>query len=128
MLNELKSDFELILMGTKDPKYVEGVAATLQKEETIFDYVINKEHLFSHPDLRFHTLDLNVLLGYRDIKEVIVVSHSCERHFFHYANGVPTKEFSGNKKDFSLYALSKYLKGFKDVKDVRVKISEDFVI
>ena len=33
MLSELKQDFELILMGTKDQKYVEGVAAKLQKEE-----------------------------------------------------------------------------------------------
>ena len=46
----------------------------------------------------------------------------------HVNNGVPVREYLGNKKDFSLYALTKYLKSFKEVKDVRVKIAEDFGI
>lgn len=47
---------------------------------------------------------------------------------FNTHNGVPVKEFTGNKKDLSLYSLTKYLKTFKDVKDVRIKIQEDFGI
>ena len=46
----------------------------------------------------------------------------------HYANGVPIKEYVGNKKDLSFYSLNKYLKTFKDVRDVRNKICEDFGI
>ena len=41
---------------------------------------------------------------------------------------MPVKEFLGNKKDLSLYALTKYLKTFINVKDVRTKIQEDFGI
>ena len=38
------------------------------------------------------------------------------------------KDYTGNKRDLSLYALTKYLKTFKDVKDVRTKIVDDFGI
>lgn len=41
---------------------------------------------------------------------------------FQVYNGIPVKEFTGNKKDLSFYSLTKYLKTFKDVKDIRVKI------
>jgi hypothetical protein len=41
---------------------------------------------------------------------------------------VPVKEYTGSKRDMSLYALTKYLKQFKEVKDVRAKITEDFAI
>jgi NADPH-dependent 7-cyano-7-deazaguanine reductase QueF len=41
---------------------------------------------------------------------------------------VPVKEYTGSKRDLSLYSLTKYLKSFKEVKDVRVKIAEDFSI
>ncbi|CDW72087.1 nli interacting factor-like phosphatase family protein [Stylonychia lemnae] len=126
MLGELKDDFELILMGTKDQQYVEKIAATLQKDEQYFDFLINKEMLYTHPDLGHHTLDLNILLGSRDLKDIIVVSHSCERHLFQYGNGVPVRDYSGCKKDLSFFALTKYLKSFKDVIDVRTKIAEDF--
>ncbi len=42
-------------------------------------------------------------------------------------NGIPVREFHGDKQDLSLVSLTKYLKSMKDVRDVRVKISEDFL-
>ena len=45
---------------------------------------------------------------------------------FNLYNGIPLKEFHGNKQDLSLFSLTRYLKTFRDVKDVRVKIKEDF--
>ena len=71
-------------------------------------------------------MDLNILLADRDIKDVIIVSNTCGRYLYHIYNGIPIKEFNGNKKDFSLIALTNYLKKFKDAKDVRIKIKEDF--
>jgi hypothetical protein len=67
-----------------------------------------------------------VLLGSRRLKDIIIVSHSSERHLFHFDNGVPVTAYSGNKKDLSLYSLTKYLKSFRGVYDVRDKIREDF--
>lgn len=76
-----------------------------------------------------YILDLNILLGSsRDLKDIIVVSNSSCRHLVQHSNGVPVKEYTGNKRDLSLYALTKYLKTFKDIKDVRTKIIDDFGI
>jgi TFIIF-interacting CTD phosphatase-like protein len=136
MLTELKkNDFELILFSSNNANCLEQVAATLQKDEPLFDFLINKDHLHFDRELDLHILDLNILLGpagqgqtTRDLKDIIVVSNTCCRHLIHYLNGVPVKEYNGNKRDLSLYALTKYLKSLRDVKDVRQKIIEDFGI
>lgn len=66
---------------------------------------------------------------------MIFVSHCPARHLKQLRNGIPVKEFSGNKKDYSLVALSRYallinfdryLKGFVRIKDVREKLQTDF--
>lgn len=45
---------------------------------------------------------------------------------FHLFNGVPVKEYFGDKLDISFFSLTRYLRAFKDCKDVRTKIKEDF--
>ena len=105
------------------------MAATLQKDEPYFDYLINKDHLYFDRDLDLRILDLNIFLGTgRDLKDIIVVSNLTCRYLVQYSNGIPVKEYTGSKRDLSLYSLTKYLKSFKEVKDVRVKIAEDFGI
>ena len=76
--------------------------------------------LYYDKDQDFQILDLTILLGNRDLKDIIVVSNSCCKHMFHFTNGVPVKEYLGNKKDLSFYSLVRYLKSFKDIKDVRI--------
>ena len=78
--------------------------------------------LFHEPDLDYLILDLGILKGSRELKDIIVVSNTCGRHMLHFSNGVPVKEYLGNKMDLSFYSLVNYLKTFKDVKDVRFKI------
>ena len=55
-----------------------------------------------------------------------MVSGAYTRMAKHLRNGVPTKAFTGEKKDFSLVALLRYLKDFIKCKDVREKIQQDF--
>lgn len=44
MLSELKkNDFELMMFSSHNAKYLEQVAATIQKDEPFFDFLINKE-------------------------------------------------------------------------------------
>lgn len=46
MLSELKkNDFEIILFSSHNAKYLEQVAATIQNNEPLFDFLINKDHL-----------------------------------------------------------------------------------
>jgi len=55
-----------------------------------------------------------------------VVANTCGTYMFNLSNGIPLKEFHGSKQDLSLFSLTRYLKAFRDVKDVRSKIKEDF--
>ena len=45
---------------------------------------------------------------------------------FHMCNGIPVKEFYGDKQDLSFFSLTRYLKSFKNLNDVRTKIKDDF--
>jgi hypothetical protein len=58
----------------------------------------------------------------RNLKDMIFVTDSFSRVLKHLRNGVPVKSFNGNKKDYSLVALVRYLKSFIKIKDVREKI------
>lgn len=62
----------------------------------------------------------------RSLKDIIVVANTCGDYMFNLTNGIPVKEFHGNKQDISFFSLTRYLKTFRDVPDVRVKIKEDF--
>lgn len=53
---------------------------------------------------------------------MIFVTDTYARGLKHTRNIVPVKAYGGNKKDYSLVALARYLKSFVRVKDVREKI------
>lgn len=44
---------------------------------------------------------------------------------FNLFNGIPVKEYHGDKTDISFFSLTRYLKQLKDVGDVRTRIMED---
>ncbi len=70
--------------------------------------------------------DLDILTENRNIKDIIMVSDSFGRFVKHLRNGVPVRTFTGNKKDYSMVALVRYLKCYSRLKDVREKIQHDF--
>ena len=72
--------------------------------------------------------DLDILTENRNLKDMIFVTNTTSRHIKQLRNGIPVRDFSGNKKDFSMVALARYLKSFVRVKDVREKITSDFKI
>eukprot|EP00347_Sterkiella_histriomuscorum_P008277 403345696 len=117
MLMELKQDYELILFGSKETQYIEQIGATLQKDEQIFDYLIPREMLYTHKDSGVQSLDLSILLGTRDLKDILVITHNLEKSFLHTANCIPIKEYTGCKKDLSFFSLTRYLKGYRDIID-----------
>jgi TFIIF-interacting CTD phosphatase-like protein len=66
--------------------------------------------------------DLDIITENRNIKDIIMISDSYGRTVKHMRNRVPVKTFNGSKKDYSMVALVRYLKGYVRVKDVREKI------
>lgn len=67
-----------------------------------------------------------ILKTTRDQKDIIIVSNSCKTYALSILNGVPVHEYNGDKQDLSFFSLARYLKQMKNVKDVRVKIRDDF--
>lgn len=70
--------------------------------------------------------DLDLLCENRNLKDIIMVSDTFGRIIKHIRNRIPVKSFNGSKKDFSMVALVRYLKGYIRIKDVREKIQSDF--
>jgi TFIIF-interacting CTD phosphatase-like protein len=78
--------------------------------------------------LDLHIKDLKILLESRELKDVIIVDNCSINYMLQLTNGIPMKDYNGDRKDFYLYSLCKYLKTFREVADVRDKITEDFRI
>jgi hypothetical protein len=55
-----------------------------------------------------------------------VIANTCGCYMFNLFNGIPVKEYHGDKTDISFFSLTRYLRQIKDVADVRAKISEEF--
>ena len=96
MLQELRQDYEIIVFGS-NYQYADKIIETVQKDEVYFDYVIKKEMISYVKNIDKNILDLNILLGSRDPKDIIVVSSTC-RTMYNYTNYVPVKEYNINKK------------------------------
>ena len=44
-------------------------------------------------DIDYYILDLDVLLGQREMKDIIVVSNTCGRYMLNIPNGIPVTEY-----------------------------------
>jgi TFIIF-interacting CTD phosphatase-like protein len=62
----------------------------------------------------------------RNLKDIIVISKTSASFMFNLHNGIPVKEYFGDKQDLSLFSLTRYLKGMKECTDVRKRILQEF--
>jgi len=126
----LKKNFELILFTSGQKDYANKVIDLIEKDEKFFDYRLTQDNCLHCNKLNLHIKDLKLL--YHDgsrLKNDIVIVDNCTINFMlHLTNGIPIKDYNGDKKDFYLYSLYKYLKTFKNLEDVTKKITIDFKI
>ena len=54
--------------------------------------------------------DLSLLLSGRDIKDIILIDNRVCSYMINMENGIPIKNFMGDKNDRSLESLTLYLK------------------
>ena len=66
--------------------------------------------------------DLSIIAD-RNIKEVIIVDNSIISFAFNLSNGIPIKEFLGNKNDEELLFMVSYLEEMFSFPDVRSYIN-----
>ena len=57
---------------------------------------------------------------------MLIVDNCTVNYMLQLSNGIPIKDYNGDKNDCLLYNLTKYLMAFKSVPDVRAKITGDF--
>jgi TFIIF-interacting CTD phosphatase-like protein len=62
----------------------------------------------------------------RNIKDIIIVDNRATSFAIHFTNGIPIKDYEGDKNDKWLVALTSYLQSFQGHSDVRTKIKSDF--
>ena len=60
------------------------------------------------------------------MKDIIIIDNQLCNFALQIHNGVPIREFHGDKNDLVLNSLCNYLMEFKSENDVRTKISRDF--
>ena len=92
----------------------------------VFHHILSKDECIYADDLDIYISDLDVLTENRNIKDLIMVTDTFGRTIKHIRNRIPVKSFNGSKKDYSMVALVRYLKGYVRVKDVREKVQSDF--
>jgi TFIIF-interacting CTD phosphatase-like protein len=88
----------------------------------VFHHILAKEECIYADDIDMYISDLDLLTDNRNLKDVIMLCDTLGRAIKHLKNCVPVRTFNGNKKDYSMVALVRYLKSYMRVKDVREKI------
>ena len=68
------------------------------------------------------------MLSNRDLKDIIIVDNQVSNFMLQIHNGIPIKEFNGDKSDRVLKSLYDYLLLFQEVEDVRDIIHKDFYL
>eukprot|EP00347_Sterkiella_histriomuscorum_P007194 403349905 len=126
MLRILSQNFELIAYTSGDYEYAKSALNAIERNETFFQYRLTKDNCIRIQELNYHAKDLRILLSNRDMKDIVIVDNQVTNFMLQIHNGLPIKEFHGDKNDTVLMSLTKYLMSFKDVHDVRDKISTDF--
>ena len=75
-------------------------------KELFFDYVITREFCSLHPCGKYHVKDLIQLLEGRNIKDILIVDNRAMSFAIHFTNGIPIKDYEGDKSDKWLQSLT----------------------
>jgi len=125
MLRRLRQHFELILFTSGESTYAHAALNKLEQEEKFFDYRLTKENCIRLPEQDFGAKDLRILCSNRRIEDILIVDNSISNYMLHLANGIPIKDFTGDKNDDWFKYLEPYLMSFLDCENVQEKIKAD---
>jgi Dullard-like phosphatase family protein len=128
VLRQLRYNFELILFTSGTRSYARAILnSVIESDEDFFDHVITREHCLYDTDSKITIKDLNILLGSRSLKNVIIVDNSSKCYLKNIENGIPITSFTGAKNDKVLLLLRNYLYDkILSCDDVREVLKRDF--
>ncbi len=89
---------------------------------------MTREHCINNERKRIVAKDLGILLSGRDLKDIIIIDNKPSSYLFNFENGIPIKNFMGDKTDKELSLLTNYIKAkLLYAEDVREVIKKDFL-
>lgn len=122
-LRELRKEFELILFTSGSRAYANAIInEVIEENEDFFDYVITREHCLVDRKNGLTVKDLEILMGNRAIKDIIIVDNCSKCYVKHIENGIPIPTYDGTNNDKYLLLLKNYLMtkilGCDDVREI----------
>lgn len=130
VLRVLRENFELILFTSGSWAYATAILnEVIEENDDFFDYVITREHCLLDRANSITVKDLQILLGNRHIKDIIIVDNCAKCYIKQIENGIPIPAFEGHPTDKYLVLLKNYLVNkLQFCSDVREIIKIDFRI
>ena len=119
-LRKLHKHFELVLFTAGFRLYAEAVARILQQavfeapRPRLFDHVLHRDHCtlaqFRKKSQIYYYKDLRLLAEGRSFSEMVIVDNRAFSYgALHLTNGIPIKDYTGDKNDMELPILTQYL-------------------
>jgi TFIIF-interacting CTD phosphatase-like protein len=81
------------------------VRLCLDPDEEIFDHMLSREHCLNIEKHKINVKDLSLLLSGREMKDMIIVDNHVLSYVINLENGIPIKDFYGDKSDNEILAL-----------------------
>lgn len=128
ILRELRKEFELVLFTSGSRAYATSmISEVIEENDDFFDYVLTREHCLVDKKNGITVKDLEILMGNRNLKDIVIVDNSAKCYLKHIENGIPIPTYNGNNNDKLLLLLKNYLQT-KILKcdDVREILKVDF--
>ena len=119
-LRKLHKHFELVLFTAGFRLYAEAVARILQQavfegpRPRLFDHVLHRDHCtlahFRKRNQAYYYKDLRILSEGRSFSEMVLIDNRALSYgALHLTNGIPIKDYTGDKNDIELPVLTQYL-------------------
>ncbi len=126
MLWALKQFYELIVFTSKTKTEAEAIIKEIEKGENFFTYIIPANYCYFVKEHNFFVKDINIFLGNRQCKNIIMVTTSPYDCLLHINNSLPIVPYQGEANDCLLQRLEKYLIELRFAKDVTEQLYKDF--
>lgn len=105
----MKEHFEIVVFTAAQENYARKVVHALDKEENLIDHVLSRENCIHMESLHIIVKDLSILMSGRELKDMLIIDNRVVSYALNMDNGLPIRDFHGDKSDRDLKALAKYL-------------------
>lgn len=113
-LVEMAKHYEIVIYTASLNKYADPLLDLLDPHKTIRSRLFRESCVYYEGS---YVKDLSLLD--RDLSQTIIVDNSPNSYIFHPENAIDCSSFIDDPKDRELDQIGAFLKGVKDVKDIR---------